>query len=762
MRPFARLVFLSCLIFQSGRAQSPFSQDSAAAYLRVISVVIGPRTMGSPAERTAMEYGVQKFEEFGIRDVSIMEMSTSADETGHPVNTRSGAVVAVLPGRSERAIVLGGHIDTAGPEVPGTNDDGSGAATVIELARVLSKRPNNSTIVFCLFGGEEQGLRGSEYFVDHYAALDKVALMIQLDMANGSEWLIPMVDVHSHSAPEWLVRAAYEEFDKLGYKGLSFPTHFSTLDVAFGSGGAGSDHESFLNKDIPAIDFTSDVSDPIHTPRDNFENFDPRGLKRSGDLTYKLVERFDDGVPPEKRGAYYLVQPGTFPLMIPSVFVEIILLASVIFGWTAVSLARRRRIEVAFDARPVVPGLKLFLLSLIIQLCVWIAPPLVGFIKGDRFGWFQDGSGYFLLGFFASLIGIWLSLQLSRRLKLSRDPYRFLFRAVFSFTFLVLLFRFTGTRNLALYPALGLMFAAAASLVPNPAAKILLWLISPYWMFRLFFSEAFSLFSRSLVASIPDGTTNFLFSVFLILFFSLWSYPFLLTFASIALDAPAIAWAISVFRRRSGIAAAGTLFVGCVAWLALQPTFSGRWNRIVRVEQQVDGVTGKGTATVRSSHYLGGVRIRGLGIDTMAQGRILEFPLGSTAISGEPWVMVDRTIAPVTSDSGVAVDITLLLHMKYRPYTLHVGYSAPGSIISDVASPLTISASDHVVSLDWYSFPDTSLYIPLHFALSRSDSVIESIEATFARDAEPVSVIAPFTTALPRTVVEFSTPLGLH
>ena len=49
-------------------------------------------------------------------------------------------------------------------DAPGANDDGSGTAAVIELARVFASRPTEATIVFVAFAGEEQGLYGSTHF----------------------------------------------------------------------------------------------------------------------------------------------------------------------------------------------------------------------------------------------------------------------------------------------------------------------------------------------------------------------------------------------------------------------------------------------------------------------------------------------------------------------------------------------------------------------------------------------------------------------
>ncbi|HXH60902.1 MAG TPA: M20/M25/M40 family metallo-hydrolase [Fimbriimonadaceae bacterium] len=79
-------------------------------------------------------------------------------------------VVAVLPGRTDRRVLVGGHIDTinmtsgADPmtaRAPGADDDGSGVALTMELARIMSQYDWEDTLVFVAFSGEEQGLLGS-------------------------------------------------------------------------------------------------------------------------------------------------------------------------------------------------------------------------------------------------------------------------------------------------------------------------------------------------------------------------------------------------------------------------------------------------------------------------------------------------------------------------------------------------------------------------------------------------------------------------
>lgn len=112
-----------------------------------------------------------------------------------PEPTTLTNVVATLRGTTDpaRVYVVSGHYDSmctsptdAKCDAPGANDDASGTATVIELARVMSKRKFDATIVFMTVPGEEQGLLGATYFAQQ--ALEKkmdIEAMFTNDIVGG-------------------------------------------------------------------------------------------------------------------------------------------------------------------------------------------------------------------------------------------------------------------------------------------------------------------------------------------------------------------------------------------------------------------------------------------------------------------------------------------------------------------------------------------------------------------------------------------------
>jgi len=100
-------------------------------------------------------------------------LQPKANRVPEPTNLTN--VVATLKGTTnpDRVYVVSGHYDSmcSSPtdgkcDAPGANDDASGTAAVIEMARVMSKRKFDATIIFMTVAGEEQGLLGATYFAE--------------------------------------------------------------------------------------------------------------------------------------------------------------------------------------------------------------------------------------------------------------------------------------------------------------------------------------------------------------------------------------------------------------------------------------------------------------------------------------------------------------------------------------------------------------------------------------------------------------------
>jgi hypothetical protein len=201
-------------------------------------------------------------------------------------------VVAVLPGsdpqlKSEN-IVIGAHYDHLGlghygtmdPKAEGqihngADDNASGVAVVLSLAqRFAAGRPPPRTLVFVAFTGEELGLYGSRYFVDHPPfPLTATKAMINLDMVGRMKDNRLMVNT---------VDTAKEFRAMIGRAA-------DGLDVDMKATGGGSDHASFYNKGIPALHFYTGMHEDYHRPTDDWEKLNIGGMVKVSDAVFALA-----------------------------------------------------------------------------------------------------------------------------------------------------------------------------------------------------------------------------------------------------------------------------------------------------------------------------------------------------------------------------------------------------------------------------------------------------------------------------------------
>jgi hypothetical protein len=146
------------------------------------------------------------------------------------------------------------------------------------------------------------------------------------------------------------------------------------------------------------------------------------------------------------------------------------------------------------------------------------------------------------------------------------------------------------------------------------------------------------------------------------------------------------------------------------------------------------------------------------GKDSLIEGRDTRVKLTSFPAREYEWITTERTVE-TTKDSNTTFNVRLSVRTKYKPYSITVTY-AGGRAIENVATPILWSPGTNSVSFRWYSFPDTSIYLPVSFQVTGSDSVKEYIEATFIEQAVPVIVKKDVSTVTSKTTVTRSETLG--
>ena len=203
-------------------------------------------------------------------------------------------VVAYIPGETGEYVILGAHYDhlglggqyslapsQTGTVHPGADDNASGTAGVIELARAFSRQGKQKRgILFLNFAGEELGLLGSQYYVDHpLLPLDKAVAMINLDMIGRMRDKLYI----GGSGSGTTLRPMLEKM---------LPHYDLKVDYSAGSSEGSSDHTSFTSKQVPALFFFSGLHADYHKPSDTADKIDApaavRLLALVGDVAQTL------------------------------------------------------------------------------------------------------------------------------------------------------------------------------------------------------------------------------------------------------------------------------------------------------------------------------------------------------------------------------------------------------------------------------------------------------------------------------------------
>ena len=177
-------------------------------------------------------------------------------------------------------LIIGAHLDHVGSQgdelyFPGANDNASGVAAVLQMAKLFSENRNllKRSVVFILFANEEQGLKGSWNYINNpLIPIEKTVAMINLDCIG----FVDSIQVgNGKSAPVlWqLARNIDKETDKM------------MIETTWNGGGA--DATPFYDKNIPALYFVgSNGYTHLHLPSDTPETINNALLKKITKLAY--------------------------------------------------------------------------------------------------------------------------------------------------------------------------------------------------------------------------------------------------------------------------------------------------------------------------------------------------------------------------------------------------------------------------------------------------------------------------------------------
>ena len=211
-------------------------------------------------------------------------------------------VAAYFPGETDEYVIVGAHYDHLGlggenslaPSQigtihPGADDNASGTAGVLELARWAAHEPKQKRgILFLSFAGEELGLLGSEYFVNHpMLPLEKAVAMINMDMIGRiKEGKIFLSGTGTGSTFPQLI------------KDVAPPAPLQ-IDIAEKAGYGSSDHTSFTTKNVPVLFFFSGLHADYHKPSDTADKIDSADAAKLLDYIAGLITHLENDPRPQ-------------------------------------------------------------------------------------------------------------------------------------------------------------------------------------------------------------------------------------------------------------------------------------------------------------------------------------------------------------------------------------------------------------------------------------------------------------------------------
>ena len=305
LRPRYDLILLiaslaACAGEASGvRAESTSSPhpdgDTIMHHVVTLAGSIGPRKTGTDAERRAIEYVRAEMEAAGLQ-VELQGVARLADPDGER-DVGSVNVIGRLAGDTSDAILVAAHHDSRSTSVPGANDDASGLAVLLEVARQTAARPRHLSYLFVSFCAEEEGMLGSNSFV-RTANLSRLRAVVALELLGRGEVVVAPVP---GPAPSWAEAALLRAAWTTRTRGIAARPIWAIvprfIDLPFSS-----DHEPFLARGVPAFLLAGTFPAwTYHTQEDGILRVRRAHLARAAILLTQMLKDLESS-PPARGG----------------------------------------------------------------------------------------------------------------------------------------------------------------------------------------------------------------------------------------------------------------------------------------------------------------------------------------------------------------------------------------------------------------------------------------------------------------------------
>lgn len=304
MRYLLIISFLLSIYSCSNSTTSVSIQDDVAF---LASDEMEGRQTGTEGEKIALAYISKRFEELGltgkgtngyVQPFSFKPKTNPHEEVKFDVNgdgTITGNnVIGYFDNKAENTVIIGAHYDHLGYGGEGSlfrdtikavhngaDDNASGVALLLNLAKKLKDKNTKNNYLFMAFSGEEMGLLGSNYFVKN-PTIDtkKVSYMINMDMVGRMKKDSSLAVYGTGTSPifKQVLKAHNNDFKLIQNE----------------SGVGPSDHTSFYLADIPVLHFFTGQHSDYHRPSDDIETLNYEGMAKISNYIFDIISDLDD------------------------------------------------------------------------------------------------------------------------------------------------------------------------------------------------------------------------------------------------------------------------------------------------------------------------------------------------------------------------------------------------------------------------------------------------------------------------------------
>ncbi len=224
---------------------------------------------------------------FALRGVTLGLEGRFTSE-GVPCRNLVGLVRGTDPALRDECVVVSAHLDTSTPgkegEVyNGADDDASGVAGLLEIAKAMAAHPPARSVVFALFAGEEAAIIGARHFVSHPPVpLERIVADVDMDMIGRTD-PASQADRAHYAIDSDRITPAFTDFIRdVNARTLRWPLKYQSVT-------GNSDDLAFIMKGVPAVSFYSGHHEDVNRPTDDPDKLDYDKMEKIARLVCELT-----------------------------------------------------------------------------------------------------------------------------------------------------------------------------------------------------------------------------------------------------------------------------------------------------------------------------------------------------------------------------------------------------------------------------------------------------------------------------------------